>query len=153
LVAVIEHNLPFRTEPYVLTLHFPSVHTFALTTPACSLTAITASTMSGQAELSGVSQPPASEGIDGESLCDSSPLAHTMSTHAHRLEQVSLSRSSPTCQTALHFAFDLERLLAAAVRSWWPHKRFAQYARYRDELHKLQRWFGVDAFITVRAVL
>lgn len=33
---------------------------------------------------------------------------------------------------------------------WWPHKRFMHHANYDDTQFKLQRWFGVDVFITVR---
>jgi hypothetical protein len=41
----------------------------------------------------------------------------------------------------------------SSIGSWWPYKRFMQHARYDDKLLKLQRWFGVDAFLTVRPCL
>lgn len=41
----------------------------------------------------------------------------------------------------------------ADAAEWWPRKRFKEHASYSDDSSKFHRWFGVDAFLTVRRAI
>lgn len=108
LPAVIEHTLPFRGDPYVLSIHCPS-----LAPPPTEATAPAPS-----AQRQGSSKP-------------------ALAPSASKLDRVLLGKQR-------------QEVIAGAAQQWWPLRRFGAQGRYIDEMHKLQRWFGVDIFLTVR---
>jgi hypothetical protein len=123
--AVIHHKLPFRKEPYILTLHVPSGNS----TPSAS-------------PHTGSCKSPFSP---------QSPILSNASTF------LAASHALPGPRSLPHQRIDAKAEqsesasdFATMAGRWWPHKRFMQHANYDDAQFKLQRWFGVDIFITVR---
>ena len=95
--AGIPHDLPFRNEPYILSIYVPNLRR--------------------QEQGSGVTANGGSSSL--------------------RKDGRECSRLSSTW-------------LGIAAQKMWPQRSFQNHARYEDELHKFQRWFGVDIFMTVR---
>jgi hypothetical protein len=65
----------------------------------------------------------------------------------HTPRAVVAPASTPAAQIAANVQQDMAS--GAAARSWWPHRARRKAWWQHSTQHKLQRWFGIDLFVTL----